>query len=236
MIYLISLLMMISWIWHIVIAFKNESVIWGILMILFSPLILIYGLLNWSKCKLPYVMLLASFGLVFTLSPKDLAAVSSRSSSAYSIPIPEALAVERKSSGIKKYKFNDMVQNNTPLSSLSSKKYYTVIEVYLDSCAICKRLESGFKPFLSERKDVLIRKVNAAGGTNISIQAASQEEANERIAQIESIVKNVCGTPHVEVYAPDKKLIAADQCGDKTGTQFLRRWISEETGIGIARL
>ena len=235
MIYLISLMMTVSWIWHVVIAFRNESILWGILMILFSPLILLYGLLNWTSCKSPYIMMLVALGLIFTLSPEDLAAIPGRSA-AYSMPLPEPTAVERTSSGIKKYELNNMVNNARPLSTLASNKYYTVVEVYLDTCAICKRLESGFKPFLAVRKDVLIKKVNATGGADISIQASSQEEADQKAAAINKILSSICGTPHVEVYAPGKQLVAADQCGDKTGTQFLRRWISQETGISVSQL
>jgi hypothetical protein len=41
-----------------------------------------------------------------------------------------------------------------------------------------------------------------------------------------------CGTPHVEIYGPDQKLIATDKCGKKnlkTGLNFLRNWINAES-------
>jgi hypothetical protein len=40
-----------------------------------------------------------------------------------------------------------------------------------------------------------------------------------------------CGTPHVEMYGPDKQLIATDKCGKKNlkaGLVFLRNWIDAE--------
>lgn len=40
----------------------------------------------------------------------------------------------------------------------------------------------------------------------------------------------VCGTPHVEIYGPDKQLIASDMCSEnrKAGLAFLRNWIKKE--------
>ena len=90
MIFLISILMTVSWIWHIVIAFKDGSVVWGVVMILFSPLVLIYGLLHWGLCKVPYIMLIISIALIFTLSPEDIQKFSSDSATS-SITVPQAM-------------------------------------------------------------------------------------------------------------------------------------------------
>ena len=96
MIYLISILMTVSWIWHIVIAFKDGSVVWGVLMILFSPLVLIYGLLHWGLCKVPYIMLVISIALIFTLSPEDIRRISSDSATS-SITVPQTAAFQQTS-------------------------------------------------------------------------------------------------------------------------------------------
>jgi hypothetical protein len=71
---------------------------------------------------------------------------------------PVAAEGSRRGSGIKIYEFNDLFERNRPFSKLTKEGYYTVIEGYLNTCTICKRLESDFKPFLKQRKDVLIRR------------------------------------------------------------------------------
>ena len=42
---------------------------------------------------------------------------------------------------------------------------------------------------------------------------------------------SICGTPHIEIYGPDKQLIATDKCGEKnlkTGLNYLKNWIKSE--------
>ena len=72
MIYLIGILSTVAWIWLIIIAFKEGQVVWGVVMILFAPACLLYGILNWSKANIPFILLLVSIGLIFTLSPEQL--------------------------------------------------------------------------------------------------------------------------------------------------------------------
>lgn len=51
------------------------------------------------------------------------------------------------------------------------------------------------------------------------------KEANERFQAYQ-----VCGTPHIEIYAPGGEVIAKDVCADKQGTQFLRAWMRSPSG------
>lgn len=142
--------------------------------------------------------------------------------------VPQQTLSERNNNGISKVEFMSLFKDKKPFSQLSSDNYYTVIEVYLDSCSICKRLETGYDSFLKKRKDVLIKKVHfPEAGVNFTV--SSQQEADDIQARMESY--QVCGTPHVEIYGPDKNLISADNCGSKQGTNFLRHWMSAETGI-----
>jgi len=73
MIYLIGILSTIAWIWLIVVAFKNDAIVWGVVMILFMPAALLFGLFHWNKASVPYILLLVSIALLFTLSPTELA-------------------------------------------------------------------------------------------------------------------------------------------------------------------
>ncbi|MFT5395171.1 MAG: hypothetical protein ACI85N_000353 [Gammaproteobacteria bacterium] len=72
MFYLIGIISTIAWIWLIVIAFKSGFTIWGIAMILFFPACFIFGLLHWNKASVPFILLIVSIGLMFTLSPEQI--------------------------------------------------------------------------------------------------------------------------------------------------------------------
>ena len=142
--------------------------------------------------------------------------------------VPQQIQIQRPGQAINQIEFMTLFNQQRPFSGLADDNYYTVVEVYLDSCAVCKRLEKGFEPFLRKRKDVLIKRIHfPESGMNFSIN--SQQEADELQSRIESY--RVCGTPHVEIYGPDQQLISADDCGAQQGTKYLRQWISAETGI-----
>lgn len=142
--------------------------------------------------------------------------------------VPQQTMSQRSAAGIKPIEFSTLFNQKKSFPALAHENYYTVIEVYLDSCSVCRRLESGFKPFLEQRRDVIIKKVHfPESGMNFTI--TSEQEAAEIQARIDSY--QVCGTPHVEIYGPDQQIIAKDNCASKAGTQFLRRWIGAETGI-----
>jgi len=73
MVYIIGALSTIAWIWLIVIAFKSDAIIWGVVMILFMPAALLFGLLHWDKASVPFILLVVSIALIFTLSPQEVA-------------------------------------------------------------------------------------------------------------------------------------------------------------------
>lgn len=74
MVILLSLLFTVAWIWMIVIAFKNNQIIWGIMMIIFSIFpFFFYGIMHWDKGKQPFILGMASIVLVFVFaSPAEL--------------------------------------------------------------------------------------------------------------------------------------------------------------------
>jgi len=142
--------------------------------------------------------------------------------------VPQHASSQRSGTGIKQVEFMSLFDQKKSFSSLASNKHYTVVEVYLNTCSICKRLEQGFGPFVKNRQDVIIQRVHfPESGMNFTIN--SQQEAEEIQSRIESY--QVCGTPHVEIYGPGGTLVTADNCGSKEGTKFLRHWISAETSI-----
>lgn len=72
MLFLSALLFLVAWVWMIVTAFKSDQVVWGVVMILFFPAHYLYGILHWSKVTIPFIMLLISTGLMFTISPQEV--------------------------------------------------------------------------------------------------------------------------------------------------------------------
>ena len=144
---------------------------------------------------------------------------------------PGVLVHERPGKGIKNIQFSTLFEAEKPLSSLAKPNYYTVVEGYLDSCAICKRLEAGFPAFLNQRRDVVIRRVHfPEGGMNVSFsgndRASVEQQVESYNRRIESY--NFCSTPHIEIYDPAGQVIVADSCTKKPATEFLQQWMAQE--------
>ena len=162
--------------------------------------------------------------------------------------VPAMAASSRTGSAIVTYEFTELFEQNKPTSRLARKGYYTIVEGYIDTCSLCKRLEADFIPFLRQRPDVLIRRVHfPEGGAGESFNGNSQQEINRQMADyferlgkynFNHVVKteteyriSTCGTPHIEIYGPDKQLIATDMCTEKnkkTGLAFIKKWIKAE--------
>jgi hypothetical protein len=152
--------------------------------------------------------------------------------SGYAGALPPA-PKERTSKGLSTVQFIDLMDSDRSLDDLTKLGYYTIVEVYLDSCKICKRLESRYPTFLRARRDVLVRKVHfPEGGMQLNIQGLSQHEAERAAAAFNAQVDShqICGTPHIEIYDPKGQLLARDVCGQKRGLAYLRDWIGSELG------
>lgn len=143
---------------------------------------------------------------------------------------------------IRKYEYLDLFEKSRSTSKLAVKDHYTIVEGYTDTCTICKKLEAKFPVFLDKRKDVVIRKLHfpESGATFRFNSPEEQREHFERMSMYnfnhvvideDSASFGTCGTPHIEIYGPDKKLIATDKCSEKnikTGLTFLNNWIKAE--------
>jgi len=155
---------------------------------------------------------------------------------------PPVLAGVQRAAGAnasKTVEFKTLLDRKQTLDRLAKQGYYTVVEVYLDSCPLCRRLESGFKPFLAKRQDVYIRRVHfSAGGLQFSFDGSTQAEVQAQVTAANNLMQSysLCGTPHVLVFGPDKKALAADSCSSRDGTRFLQSWINTETGSLPGRL
>ncbi|HEY7840503.1 MAG TPA: phospholipid scramblase-related protein [Gammaproteobacteria bacterium] len=150
---------------------------------------------------------------------------------------PPAPAAERAGAAIHGQELHDLVERRRSLDTLATAGQYTVVEVYLDSCAICRQLESGFGRFTEKRRDVVIQRVHVPeDGLQISLSGSTRQEVEEQARAVQALMEPICGTPHVEVYGPDRRPLARDVCGDKSGTKYLRRWIASETGLSVRDL
>lgn len=158
--------------------------------------------------------------------------VSLQSASDYNAELPAARRLDQNSSiGI--VEFNELFESRRALSQLASPGHYTVVEVYLDSCGICKRLESNFPAFLDARNDVQIKRVHfPEAGLHPRIEATNQAELQRKADELNARIQSyqICGTPHIEVYDPAGQVLAKDDCSNKQGLSYLRDWIGDEIG------
>jgi hypothetical protein len=135
---------------------------------------------------------------------------------------------------IKTHEFTDMFSNSMPTAALAVAGRYTVVEGYIDTCGICKVLESKFDSFLDNRQDVVIRRVHLPErGMNLSSEDDFRRlgEYRNHDVNLEKGTLTVCGTPHVEIYGPDQKILSTDECSnnnDKSGLTFLNNWIAAQ--------
>lgn len=145
--------------------------------------------------------------------------------------------------------FDSLFEAGIPFSQLAEKGQYTVVEGYLPTCPLCKKLESEFPAFLNQRRDVVIRQVqfNSSGGVRFNATDPEEHKAQvlayaNRIGQYQNFHVDIdaandrlnigtCGTPHIEIYGPDQQLLIADSCpdGHKNGLAFLKKWMLDET-------
>lgn len=128
--------------------------------------------------------------------------------------------------------FETLFADGTPLSSFARPGEYTVVEVYLDVCAYCRELESALGPFNDRRPDVSLVRVHHPGHMSIQLHGNSRDDMQRQAEAFNVKMQSYgfCGTPHVEVYGPDRQPLAIDTCKSRAGTIFMWDWIGTETG------
>ena len=142
---------------------------------------------------------------------------------AFSLPVP---AAERGGKAMVTQEFAPLFEADVPLASLAGDGVYTVVEVYINTCSICKQLERELPPFLAARNDVVVKRVHyPESGMSWPVSEALTMEKRMN-------GYNICGTPHIEIYGPDGKAVAQDDCGNKDALRFLRAWMASERAAG----
>ena len=48
----------VGWLWITVMAFSEGETLWGVGCLIFSPLCIVYGLMNFEELKIPFFMIL----------------------------------------------------------------------------------------------------------------------------------------------------------------------------------
>ena len=133
------------------------------------------------------------------------------------------LALGREVSAIQNHDFGPLFDAEAPLASLAHEGVYTVVEVYINTCATCKQIEAELPAFLEQRNDVVVRRVHfPEEGMSWSLDQAMTMESRLDAYQI-------CGTPHVEIYDAQRRPVKQDRCGAKDGLHYLRQWMALET-------
>ena len=141
----------------------------------------------------------------------------------FSMPAP---AAERSGKAMVTQDFQPLFEAEASLSSLAGDGVYTVVEVYINTCSICKQLERELPPFLATRNDVVVKRVHyPESGMSWPVSDALSMERRMNSY-------NICGTPHIEIYGPDGQVLAQDDCGDKDALRFLRSWMASERASG----
>jgi hypothetical protein len=128
----------------------------------------------------------------------------------------------RSGNAIEPQDFMPLFDAETPLSSLAGDGVYTVVEVYINTCSVCKQIEHELPPFLAARNDVVVKRVHypESGLSWPLSEAVSMEKRMNGY--------RICGTPHIEIYGPDGHALAQDDCGNKDALNFLRAWMAAE--------
>ena len=136
-------------------------------------------------------------------------------------------------SAVQEREFAELFDSNTPLADLAASGKYTVVEVYLDNCGYCRELEAGFARFLEKRKDVALVRVHRSEHMQLKVDGKTREEQQKSADAINAKIKayDQCGSPHVEVYGPDRQELARDRCSKREGTAYVWDWIAAETGV-----
>jgi hypothetical protein len=102
---------------------------------------------------------------------------------------PPPAAAVREGSPIRKQELHNLVERRRTLDMLAEARQYTVVEVYLDSCAICRQLESGFGRFTEERPDVIIQRVHVPeDGLQFSLSGATRQEVDEQARAVQALM------------------------------------------------
>jgi hypothetical protein len=140
---------------------------------------------------------------------------------------------ETRAHGARMEEFEPIFNSGTPFASFARPGEYTVVEVYLDVCGYCREFEAALKPFSQGRPDVSVVRVHHPGRMGAKFNASSQQELQAQVEAYQARVNSYgfCGTPHIEVYGPDRRPLAKDSCKSRAGTEMMWDWMTSETGI-----
>ena len=101
------------------------------------------------------------------MSPRTLAAIVVFAALAWhhrpqsGVPITEpAMVEERSAAASSSQDFAALFYADQPLASLAEAGACTVVEVYINTCATCKRIERQLPTLLAQRGDVVVRRVH----------------------------------------------------------------------------
>lgn len=122
------------------------------------------------------------------------------------------------------FEVDDLFDSRIRLNQLAEEGFYTIVEVYSDECATCRKIESKFPALLKAREDIIIRRVRLFSG---AISFSTVEESQKWRAKQNAMQDfyGYYGTPHIEIYDEKGEVIVKDEGRRKPGLQMLKQWL-----------
>lgn len=125
---------------------------------------------------------------------------------------------------IESFEVDDLFDSRKGFHQLAEKGVYTIVEVYSDDCATCRKIESKFPALLSAREDIIIRRVRLFSGA-ISFSTLAEQQTWQAKQNAMQDFYGYYGTPHIEIYDENGDTLVKDEGRKKPGLQVLKQWL-----------
>ena len=128
------------------------------------------------------------------------------------------------------YDWKEFEEANSGLEALAESNTITIVDFYSETCGTCKKLTYDYKDLLDVRNDVYIKRIILPEPENGSVAEAEatryMQDSNEMKEKLGKL--NVCGTPHITIFKPDRSVLIQDICQNRRAMKYLIDWIDRE--------
>ena len=119
---------------------------------------------------------------------------------------------------------------------LATPEIFTVVDFTSETCATCVALETAYHDLVRKRSDVQVIRIDLPsqmGGFQTDNAAEFErlkKKLEDDVADFTATLDRfeLCGTPHVVILDPNKKVFRGDRCTNKSGLDALKAWLSRE--------
>jgi len=127
----------------------------------------------------------------------------------------------------KSVRIEHLVSKKTKLSDLAQPGAVTIIFLSSNSCSSCSSIRNKINKLKAFRSDIIVHTIKHLYVPQKFSSKKEKAEFNQRVAQINSAL-NIGGFGHIEIYNPDKKLLAGGKGSNVGGLEYLNRWLEHE--------